>query len=658
MLEQQIKIFLLTIWMVTFAPLKGYCACDCTPVAGEGNYYVDKDGLCGPCDDSRDRAQNGITAPWCSIQRAADLAASGDTIHVRAGTYYESVILTQSGTSNSPITFKPYCEDEVVVDGSRVLTGWAPCASANDCEGSAVWNQLYYTFIPADVASTVSPLTANLHENDAFMWIAQEPDQPDPFYLDDIAYFFTIPCQDMTQTSITDATQLTQSDPNYYSDAYVLPWVSHYRVNYRKILSFIPSEHRITFDAAVNPPYTDRDEKYSLINHMDFIDQPGEYLIKIPLESDGTRKIYIWPYAPANIHTSEFTVSVRNFGFDINNQSYITLKNFKIRKFYGTDLRDGLGIGSMHTGTAIYGITIENNQILHNCHEESGYGGIYLQSCHDCVVEGNVLDSLMRTKGIFLNSTTGSIVKNNEIRRPGSTAITFYDAQQSRIIYNTIDDCNGSHANGITTYLGCSQVLIAGNRISNTLSPIVLQDSSDLYYYNNIVDSGGKDCRVNEWSGNSGGTIAFLNNTLVNNSANVALNIGGYGADYIVKNNIIDGFCPKAGTIISHNLYTGLMWCQKDTYGWTLEEGGVIEADTELIFQDAASGNFTLKCEGPAVNSGVDITGHLPMAEFPDFDFFTDIDGNRRPAAGIWDMGACEFRQGNSLSMLILLLLN
>ena len=43
--------------------------------------------------------------PWATIQKAANSVSAGDTVHVAAGTYAESVTFTRGGSSGSPITF-------------------------------------------------------------------------------------------------------------------------------------------------------------------------------------------------------------------------------------------------------------------------------------------------------------------------------------------------------------------------------------------------------------------------------------------------------------------------------------------------------------------------------------------------------------------------
>jgi len=62
------------------------------------DYYVAQSG---------DDAANGSkTAPWKTIQHAADSVSAGDTVNIFPGIYRETVIINNSGSSNSPIVFR------------------------------------------------------------------------------------------------------------------------------------------------------------------------------------------------------------------------------------------------------------------------------------------------------------------------------------------------------------------------------------------------------------------------------------------------------------------------------------------------------------------------------------------------------------------------
>jgi len=171
---------------------------------------------------------------------------------------------------------------------------------------------------------------------------------------------------------------------------------------------------------------------------------------------------------------------------------------------------------------------------------------------------------------------------------------------------------------------------------------ITTSDSSNLTFYNNLVDASKSDFAFNEWTGNSSGTIALLNNTFVMSKSNVALNLGGSGANYYVMNNILDG----GGDIDnnrSHNLYIGLAWYQNSKKGWFFKKGEHINKNISIVFIDPDNQDFRLRARSPAVDAGTNISSLLPISTFPDFNFNTDIDGNPREFLNHPDIGAYEF---------------
>src|SRR5579864_2246398 len=65
-----------------------------------------------------DSNAGSFTAPWRTIQHAANTATAGATVYVEAGVYHESVSFPSSGTSSNPITFTNYPGQNAVIDGT------------------------------------------------------------------------------------------------------------------------------------------------------------------------------------------------------------------------------------------------------------------------------------------------------------------------------------------------------------------------------------------------------------------------------------------------------------------------------------------------------------------------------------------------------------
>ncbi len=63
-----------------------------------------------------------ITAPWRTIQHAADTLRPGNTVLIRGGVYSEHVDVTRSGLSTGYITYQAYPGERPILDGQGV--GW------------------------------------------------------------------------------------------------------------------------------------------------------------------------------------------------------------------------------------------------------------------------------------------------------------------------------------------------------------------------------------------------------------------------------------------------------------------------------------------------------------------------------------------------------
>jgi len=73
-------------------------------------FYVSKSGS--------DSNSGSFTAPWLTIQHAANSVTAGATVYVEAGVYNESVTFPASGTDSNYITFINYPGQTAVIDGT------------------------------------------------------------------------------------------------------------------------------------------------------------------------------------------------------------------------------------------------------------------------------------------------------------------------------------------------------------------------------------------------------------------------------------------------------------------------------------------------------------------------------------------------------------
>jgi hypothetical protein len=99
-------------------------------IYASGNiYYVAKNGS--------NSNPGTLSQPWLTIQKAASTVKAGDTVYVRAGTYYEWVIVSNSGAAGNPITFAAYPGEYPIIDASAIPNYGYPVAIFN------IWNSAY-----------------------------------------------------------------------------------------------------------------------------------------------------------------------------------------------------------------------------------------------------------------------------------------------------------------------------------------------------------------------------------------------------------------------------------------------------------------------------------------------------------------------------------
>ena len=581
--------------------------------------------------------------------------APGDIIYFKGGVVYRgNITLHYSGDSLNHIIYKGdgWGNGKAIIDGSNPLSNW-----------TALNDSIFYADIPVEFTMGESPALLNPHEfnystnEDEFMWISQTPNPADWFFSDDHDGFLTVKNHNITHTSITDSAIFIQSDSTYWNNSSLLIWTNPNRVVERKITGFSPELRTVYFDSLHNEAiYPDeRDQSYAIYNSVHALDVPGEYYTNF---EEG--RIYIYPNNPDSINSS-VSITLRTFGINTYTANCITIEGFTIRKHSGGGLRDGIGIGCYTSAQSEKNnYIIRNNYITHNRHKDRGYGGIYLSKVNHSFVENNELADNFQHRGIFCGSGKNVIVRGNTIRRSGSTSLTFYTMRNSQILYNSVFESKGGHANGITLYIASNDILVAGNKVIDCASPITFQDGGNFYFINNLVDSKNNNYGVNEWGRTSHGPwdygeVVFLNNTLMSVPGQSALNIGNsedtifaendtvYPNTYFCYNNIIDAGGGAENIQRDFNIYTSLAWNQAERYDWYLAENENVNEDRSLIFMAPEETDFRLCENSPAIAAGNDISSLLPVDKFHDFDFYTDINKYPRPQNEAWSIGAYEY---------------
>ncbi len=99
----------------------------------QAQFYVDKN------HPSASDANNGSeTQPWLTIQHGVSQMTPGQTLFIKAGTYYERIDIDVSGTPGNIITIKNFPNDAVIISGEQ------SSGVASNTAGSIIWTDNAY----------------------------------------------------------------------------------------------------------------------------------------------------------------------------------------------------------------------------------------------------------------------------------------------------------------------------------------------------------------------------------------------------------------------------------------------------------------------------------------------------------------------------------
>ena len=638
-----------------------------TPALGH-NYYVSTSG--------NDSIGDGSMAnPWRTVQYAVNQAYAGDTILVREGRYYESVIFPRSGTEESRIIVKAYPDENVYMDGSIAITGWEQCTSNEAGLTAGGLINVNYANIYKTKVKTV-PTT--LFENGQHCRTARWPDQTYGFGID-AREFQAVPTEAFgVSNAVKDNTHLNPQEDDsfwysylsklnaeqlatYYNGAQLEIWLM-FEGNYKQIKTITGhTNNSIVLESSLRRNLMTGD-RYSIRNHPHALDSAGEFYCTPTTDAEGNYTLYLWP-----LNTNSLSSGIRKAAsghcFYAMDKDGITIDGLKIIGYSGRGILFSHETGSVHDNSYI---TVQNCTIT-DCGEDGIFiwVGPYAQikNCSIARVGG---------RGAMVSTGSNAIIQGCDVVDSTDTCISFYGVKHGQIIDNRIYGSRGVHSNGSSCYVGCENILLARNIYYNKTNA-TFQDIKNVVVFANVIDGfGTEENRIGTWPDAYQGTSGYqlyLNNTFIrtarSNAAVFRL------ATIYAYNNLISGsaYWPNI-THRSHNGWVGRWTSQTADSGWTLGEGSwqmpagwmqpggwavATQAQYNSIFKDLDWDSYEIfdyslaDGDNPAVHTGRDIQQFLTDMGiknlFPDFDFTKDISGN--PWNSTPSMGAYEYVGGS-----------
>ena len=576
-------------------------------------YYVATSGS--------DAADGSLSAPFRTIQQAAERAEPGDTVLVRGGTYRETVTPARSGTSSARITYKPYPGERVTVSGADRVNGWS-------LNGGSVYK-------------APQGWDLGLGRNQVFvdgrmMVEARWPNttldvsRPKKSTFDDVS-------ASSSRATIEDSA-LTQSDgfwdgaTNHFEPGE--GWVGQTG----RVTSSGDGRLSFSYDSMGRNAGPESGDTYYLSGKFKALDSATEWF----RDDDGT--LYLWAPEGDNPEAHAVEAKRREHAFVLNNRAYLNVEGFDI-----------FAAGVVTNGNSAH-LRLSNltaSYVSHWTVQDTGWSqphdtGIYLDGEDNWITDSVVAYSAGH--GIVL-SGNDSRAENNVVRD---------------VAYNAGDSA------GIRT-VGSGHV-VTKNTVYNTgRSGIKLSNSTDLKVTNNLihdamlqttdgggiytfgVDGRGTEIAYNKIynvkAGGYGGTGIFLDNNSSNYvlhhnvvwNANHAIKLNYSSRGHKIYNNTLSGTdysvgasgsSSMSGTAFKNNIFTNTV-----KIAGNASEGNNLYSDTDARFANAGGGDFALKSNSPAIDDGTVLSP------------YTNGYGGDAPDVGALEYGKAAFRAGANLSI-------
>ncbi len=608
--------------------------------AGRGHsYYVSVHG-----NDSNSGLSPGQA--FRHIQRCAKVMVPGDTCHIMAGTYRETVRPARSGSAGQPITYVAAPGAEVTVSGTEPVTGWRRVTANNVASLARDNAHLDDSGFAAGAAAghiyaTHVTLNPALSGNQIFY-------RGRPLIEAQWPYPGTDPMTPKVEHAGPGTTDTMIADPKLSQPAGYWQGAKIYTEYW-----FISQTGRVTAsqpgsvtlaglpDSGRCVGLTPRNTRYYLFGQLNMLSHPGEWFYDA-----GRHQLYVWTPAGTAPAPGMVAAQQRTYGFDLSGISHTRLIGLRL---FADTIRTGpastgdtldyliasyvsayqkitpapdpvykdvcsiLTAGETDSGLIIDG---NRNRVLNSVITHSAGDGIALLGSHN-TASGNVIYDVDAMGSYAAGvDVTGDhqLITHNTIDRTGRSGITVdwhvngYQSTDNTISYNNVSQFDRLNVDSGAIYVCCTLNMTGTDIDHNWLhSPTPLAgvdpwaeagfytdtSSSNATAYDNV----GWDDYVNNAGPTSPPAITpvfiFINggggNKLYNNDGPVQ---GAYNHKHpnTVENNIGTVYRPDgqaAQPTINHNL----------------------PSSVNPRYVDPARDDYQLRADSPARNAGVPVPG-------------------------------------------------
>jgi len=657
-------------------------------------YYVATNG-----NDAN--AGTSASAPFRTIQKCASVVTAGGTCQIATGAYHETVTPAHSGVAGAPITFTAASGASVTIDGTNSINGWTLDSG-----------HIYKAAVTL-AGTAAQPYSATEYPSDTDLWanqifingaMAPEAAYPTPGTDPWNQAFITsgwgstrssgatcakAPCTTTVTGTLTYGKFPAFGNMTGAVAYFAGGWVALSAKVTGGTLSGSNHTLNISFpesDAKVEPG-GGNDNKFRLVGKKAFLTAQNEWFYDA-----GARELYVW--APGGGVPTGVTAKARNYGFDLNNRSYINVTRINLWATTITTndssqnivLNEVNGQYLSHWQTAQYdanlpfagiydanhrfdsGVLLHgtNNTFENSTLQQSAGNGVNVRGSGDIVTNDLIHDVSYGgtyTAAITIEvGSSGHTITNNTLYNTGRDAINMdtnaypnAGYKNMRIAYNNIYgyakiafDLGGIYV--------CCDTSLAGTRIdhnrihdpANTGNGIHFDNGTyDVSVDHNVIwglkgtgniNHGGNGINFGGHTNGrpAGSNLPYLTGTFENNTI-----IAG-------KNDTIFNYFATsayvANTVVKNNILDGYHPSGQE-YGY-ISGGKPVEA-TNLVttlsdngtgtnprYVNPSGGDYSLQNGSPAINAGTVIPG------------ITDGYVGGAPDIGAYESGATRWLSG------------
>ncbi|MGV8152536.1 MAG: MopE-related protein, partial [Candidatus Nanoarchaeia archaeon] len=455
------------------------------------DYYVSNSGS--------DSNSGAASLPFRTLQRAASEVKAGETVYISPGIYREERVVPKfSGSPQSPITFKA-----LDINNKPIFTGTVVVPAS---EWSSYNSNIYKTVL------AWSPNSLFLDETPLF--IAQEPNQNDPYDQMQTEYFLNVSSENndtipSAHYSLIDSLFFgSKNFPNLIGSRLLLHDNYINSIVNREILDYSSLEKKITvgFNPWVEVGYkSDRDDKYSLINSIDFLDKPGEYYV-----DKGKLKVNSWVESEGKVDVSVTKISGSGKAKSI--RFYLFSGN------YGVEITNSSALDNGQTLTYSLNITgrIDNIRNIYASVEVPEYYEVYVWPYQGFNPQ-DIEISKHTTLFLFSGYNENLIIDGFEVKHYQESGIDVSSSLGSaRYLTIRNSDLHNNFGNGVSARCDIKHLIYDKPDITGSCSGLIIENSKLHHNYQNGASFGGgrnftvRNCEIYKnldngiWSGNGG----------------------------------------------------------------------------------------------------------------------------------------------------------